>query len=195
VPNTVNIKETSMRNWILLFAVLFATSCSKPASPPAAGLPVTFNAGTFEAKLTDYYEKLGGDLLVRAFPIEMLAGAGSGNNVENNFGTMGGTCKRTEFNSYRCTADEARRRMQELETELRALAKTCGVAVEPAELTSTDDPLAGFKFHYSQGNNQGDVEASISEAADQAEAKPDAGEVVYRVEVVVSETAAPPKKP
>ncbi|HVC98647.1 MAG TPA: hypothetical protein VND64_33580 [Pirellulales bacterium] len=182
-----------MRTWILLFAVSLATSCSKPTAPPAAGSPATASVGPSEAKPSDYYEALGGNLLGRAFSVEMLAAAGGGNSVENNFGTMGGTCKLTEFNSYRCTADEAGRRMRKLETELRALAKTCGMAVEPAEATATDDAPAGFKFHYSQGNNQGDVDATIDEAADQAEAKPDAGEVVYRVEVVVSETAVPRK--
>jgi hypothetical protein len=93
-----------------------------------------------------------------------------------------------------CTTDEAGRRMRILENELRALAETCGVAVEPDEAASADDPLAGFKFHYTQGNNQGDVEATIREAADQTDARPNAGELVYRVQVVVSETAAPPKK-
>lgn len=41
-----------MRKWSLLLAISFATSCSKPTVPPAAGPPVTVAAGPFEAKLT-----------------------------------------------------------------------------------------------------------------------------------------------
>jgi hypothetical protein len=150
-------------------------------------------AGPFEAKLTDYFTKLMRDPTGRAFPIELLAAGGGGGSTEMQLGTMGGTCKHTGYNSYRCTTDEAGRRMRILENELRTLAETCGVAVEPAEAISADDPLAGFKFHYSQANNQGDVEATIGKAADRTDARPNAGELVYRVQVVVSETAAPPK--
>jgi hypothetical protein len=183
-----------MRNATFLLAISLATSCSKPAAPPAATPPVRFAVTPSAAKLTDFYGKLMGDLPGRAFPVEMLAAGGGGASDENNFGAMGGTCKHTDFNSYRCTTDEAGRRMQKLQTELRTLAEACGVAVEPAEANGSDDPLVGFKFHYVQGKNQGDVEATISEAADQSEARPDAGEVIYRVTVVVSETASPPQK-
>lgn len=180
-----------MRSTLFLLTALVAGGCSGSSPPAAGGTPTA--SGSSAPQPSSFFEKLGVNLPGHGFSDATLAAGSSGTSNEGNFGTSGGTCTRTDYNSYRCTAADAGRRMQDLQASFRKLAAECGLTLDPPEAATSDDPLAGFKFHYSKDGNQGDVTVSIRLSENQADARPEHQEVVYTVRVVVKETAWPPK--